>query len=140
MPFSSLAVFNGKPIACGPDGLFELTGDTDDGTAIDALVDLPTTDLGLFEEKRIEAVRLGGQSTGSIKLTFTPDETDAKAQSVTMEAARSGEAEHTRASTLRRISGGHGTYYRTRIENVGGGDFSVDGIQLVAAVLKRKTW
>jgi hypothetical protein len=138
--FNSLVEFNGQVVGFGPDGVCELGGETDNGTQIAALVDLPTTDLGLFEDKRLEAVRLGGQSSGSVKLTFTPDETTANQQTVTIGAVRSGEAEHTRTSILRRVRNADGAYWRVRIENVIGGDFSLDGLQLLVAVLKRRSW
>jgi hypothetical protein len=138
--FTSMVEFNGQVVAFGPAGVCELGGETDQGTQIDALVDLPTTDFGLFEDKRLESVRLGGQSFGSLKLTFTADETASREQSVTLGAVRLNEAEHTRTAILRRVRGAVGASWRVRVENVIGGDFSLDGLQLLVAVLKRRSW
>ena len=47
--FNSYAVFNGVAYGCKSDGIFKLSGDTDDGAAFNSGIVLPETDFGALD-------------------------------------------------------------------------------------------
>lgn len=130
-PFRSMGVFNGKPIACGDGGIFELTGDTDQGTAIAALVDLPVNDFGTRKQKRLRTAAVGYETGGSLTLTLTPDEGTGTAY--TLPRRRSAQVQQSAHLPLQRTAPGR--YWSVRIENVSGCDFSLDELEIRPIIL-----
>lgn len=66
--FNSFTKFNGKVVAAGPAGIFELSGQaTDAGTAIDADVLTGAEDFGTTFNKRVPRVYLGYSAAGPLE-------------------------------------------------------------------------
>lgn len=57
--FNSYAVCQGRFFGCKADGIYELTGDTDDGTIIQTRIITAATDFGSSRDKRFRRARLG---------------------------------------------------------------------------------
>jgi hypothetical protein len=65
-PMNSFARFNGEYLGAGPEGLFALDGDDDDGAQIAARVRLALSDLGIDELKRADDAFLSYRSDGTL--------------------------------------------------------------------------
>ena len=57
--FNSYAVFEGKAYGCKPDGIYELSGESDNGATIHSGAVLPETDFGAVNMKRFRKAFLG---------------------------------------------------------------------------------
>lgn len=132
--FNSLCVFSGKVLGVNDDGLFELTGDTDNGADIDAFVELPTTDFGSEKQKRVRCGLVGYEADGDLTVTVTLDETTA--QSATLSPKKAGSVEQSVKVPLQRTLPGR--YVMTRIDNVDGSNFALDAVSLDLVELGRK--
>jgi len=73
MGFNSGTVFNGTSLVANANGVYAITGDTDDGTNIDATIKFPVSG-GLVERVR-EAV-VSCRTDGTLMLQVVPDESD----------------------------------------------------------------
>ncbi|MCK9408268.1 MAG: LamG domain-containing protein [Bacteroidetes bacterium] len=69
--FNSFAVINGVPLGSTNQGLFSLTGLTDNSTRIVSEFSTPNTDFMSFLLKKLYAFRLAGRFTGTVRLTAT---------------------------------------------------------------------
>lgn len=132
--FNSMCVFNGQPLGASSDGLFSLDdADTDDGTAINAYVELPTSDLGVLTVKRFRKFYVGYETSGSITISTKAD--GGSAASYTLPATLTGQLEHRGRMAASR--GQKGTYWIFIIENVAGCDFSLDNLEGLPIVLTK---
>ena len=67
---------DGSYLSAGPSGLYELGGNTNDGSDIDAYFEPKVTNLGILNDKRIRflIIEFDMNSGGVIEVTITPDE------------------------------------------------------------------
>jgi len=117
--FNSYAVYNDTAYACKSDGIYKLTGSTDDGVAITAGIVLPETYFGTSRKKKFRKAYFGlsGGTTPSLRV-----ETD------------SGSTTYTIASSKANV--GRNMYGRTwtlKVQDFEGLDF----IELVPVILSR---
>lgn len=75
-PFVSFASLGGRTFAAGAGGLFELTGTTDNGEAIAALVKLGKLDLGGTQQKRVSSAYVEVSSEAALALHIFTEEGD----------------------------------------------------------------
>jgi len=131
--FNSMAMFNGVPIAANEDGIFSLfDSDDDNGTNIDAFFELVKTDLGTSETKKIRFYYFTGETSGDLKIKLQVD--DGEERTFLVPAKKIGQLQH----RLHRVDGRNdlrGVYWRPRIENTKGCDFSVDAIDILLSLL-----
>ncbi len=139
MPFDSVVEFNGKTIFFGDSGVFEEGGDTDDGVAIDAWIDTPNHDFGRREQKSIEAFDVGYESDRDLVLTLYGAEDTTNARSFNLEPVRSGQVQQDGMQTLKKYKYGKARYWKVRVANVDGCDFSIDYLALAVVVYKRRS-
>jgi hypothetical protein len=121
-------------LGCNGDGIFELTGGKDNATDIDAFFELPATDFGSPNQKRIRRAYLGYEADGQLVLEFKYDDNNVRRYPV-----------NTVLKDLRQHGGvvpigrdGKGRYWGFKIENVNGSDFSVDSIDVSVMLLGKK--
>jgi len=131
----SMAVFNGKSVGINEDGIYELfTGDTDNGEQIYSRFDLPQTNLGTSRNKRMRAIYVGGQASQGLKITAKDDEH--------YEASYEMKPVRQRDQGVMKTTAGRnnnkGCYFTFRIENLSGGDFSIDYIEVLPVLLTRR--
>ena len=137
--FDSAVEFNGKLVLFGTAGIFEEGGQTDNGTAITAWVDTPIHDFGKREQKSIEAFDVGYESAGDLQVTLFGDEDVTHARVFTMPDVKPGQVQQDSMRTLKKYRYGKARYWKVRVENTAGCDFSLDYIALAPVVLARRS-
>lgn len=127
--FNSMCVFNGTLLGANEDGIFSLLdADDDDGTDIDSFFELPTTDMGISDTKNIVFGYFSGEVSGDLKLKCQVDE--GQERTFLVPSKKTGQKQH----RMQRIDGRNdlrGVFWRARVENTKGCDFSVDAIELL---------
>lgn len=129
--FDSLVTWRGRTLAAGPDGLFDLTGDDDDGTPIIASVLFDKTDFGTGVRKGMEGAYVGGYLPDGMHFKVTTDDG----------RTRTYEVKQTPRLATRRVGLGKGLlsrYYQGELTNPDGQDFTLDTIELVPVMTKRR--
>lgn len=134
-PFNSFAVFAGRHLAAGPDGIFELTGDTDAGTAIDSIARFGKTDLGTSRVKRVEHVYIGYRVVKGAKALLLRTYVDGKTRDYGTKPAVSGELHTTRVDLG---MGVEARYWQFELRNRDGADFSVDTVEVAPTPVRRR--
>jgi hypothetical protein len=130
--FNSFAKINGKYYGCKEDGLYELTGKTDDGAAINASVLLPNTDFGSANQKRIVHAYLGVLASGGMTLRVITNDGEENTYALDRENGVIKEA---------RVDFGRGLrsrYWQLELQNVDGADFVLDEIELLLNTTTRR--
>lgn len=113
------------------DGLYELTGATDAGDAIEAMLGFGERSFGTSKLKRLENVYVGISSTGALLLRVTVN-----GQAFTY-VARAYDAD----MMAQRFDTGLGlraNYYTTELYNQEGADFELDTVQFRLVELSRR--
>ena len=138
MPFDSAVEFNGKLVFFGETGIFEEGGQTDNGTVINAWIDTPIHDMGRREQKSIEAFDVGYETAGELTLTLYGDEDIEHAREFILAPVREGQVQQDGVRTLKKYRWGKARYWKVRVANVEGCDFSLDYLALAPVVYKRE--
>ena len=129
-PINSMAVIHGRTLCAGDTGLFEFTGDTDNGSQITAWFELPDLDLGARQSKRLRYIYLSVEASGD--LTVSVHTELGLEQTVTVPITEPGQHK-CRIPVSRNIYGG---YWTIKVSNEDNGyDFSVDEIRVLPVVL-----
>jgi hypothetical protein len=138
VPFESLATFRGMHYAAGPNGIFQLTGDTDNGEPIDAWVRTFLTDFGTNIFKRAPDIFVGVTATGDMMVkVLTRDPGTGAPCEDWYSVVRKQEA----GPAIGRVKVGRGlksTWWGLELRNVDGGDFTVHAIEWRPIVLDRR--
>ena len=133
--FESIASVGGKTLAVGPDGLYELVGDTDNGERIDAEIISGFTDFGVGQTKRVDSIYFGYTSDGTVKATV---ETYGSGHSPSTYLMETRAADAPRNSRIIPGKGLWGRYWRMTIRNVDGADFEVHDATVDIAMSTRR--
>lgn len=131
--FNSFINLGGKYYGVADDGVYELDGDTDDGTAIAASLTLGKSDFNSEMLKSLPAVYIGAKTTGDLILKITVD--SGLSYYYTMTAQVSGDLK------TNRITPGKGLrsrYWQFELTNVDGGDLTFDSISFHPVELSRR--
>lgn len=130
--FNSFALFNGVYLGAGPDGIFQLYGDDDEGMNIKAKVKTPLLDYGDSHQKRGNDVYVGIDTTGEISVSvYTEDAIENECAPVA--AGQTG----FNVLKFKTGKGVKGQYYSVLIKNNHGDDFILDKISMVAQSISR---
>jgi hypothetical protein len=136
--FNSMCRFNGVDLGANENGIFKLDdGDFDysDATtyeSIEAFIELPTSDWGIEHQKRIRSVHLGIETNGELLLTLTDDEGVDHRYDVVPDFV--AHKQHSVRITAGR-NNGKGRYWRVRLDNINGADFSLNNLRIYPVVL-----
>ena len=131
--FNSMCVLNGVALGANSDGIYSLfDADNDDGTDIDAFFELVTTDFGALETKKVRFVYVHLETSGDLKIKLQVDE--GTEQTFLIPAKKIGQLQH-RAYRVDGRNDLRGVYWRARVENTDGCDFSVDSIEALLMLL-----
>jgi len=139
MPFNSVVGFDGKAVFFGPDGVYKEGGDDDAGTEIDAWIDTPNHDFGNRDQKSIEAYDVGLEACGDMEITLYGAENEDTARTFTLGLVRDGLVQQDHMSTLKKYRYGKARYWKVRIANTRGCDFSIDALSLAVVRYKRRS-
>lgn len=140
-PFNSFAKIGNQYIGCAADGLYALTGDTDDGAPINATLRSALADFGSSRLKRMPSAYLGYRSNGSMVLRVTAMESDRMAGSTREEHwyALAPRAMNTlRTNRVKLGRGLQSVYWSWELTNVQGADFALDEVSWYPVVLERR--
>lgn len=133
--FESVAQLPDRVLAVGPDGLYELSGDTDSGELIDAEVISGFTDFGQAQTKRIDAMYFGYTSSDVITVTVEVYESGHPPNTYTLEQRTANSPRNSRVVPGKGL---WGRYWRTTIRNVGGAKFEIHDATVDVAVSSRR--
>lgn len=120
--FNSLAVFNGKLIGANESGIFELSGNTNNGVEIESFFRLGYSDFNTPRQKTIRKFYITGYVDGNISLTTYLD------GEVKTEYIRLYKGINTEIMSIDINSNDRGRYISILIKNLDGSDFSIDAI------------
>ena len=139
--FDSMVKFGGMYLGAGEEGLFTLEdADTDDGVRIDSIVELATTDFGISHQKRIRALYVGYETSGNLKVTLSNDEDNER--EYILVPTNIGEVffdptkQH--GSKIKVDRDGKGRYWKVKMKNEEGCDFSINMVEATVTILARK--
>lgn len=133
--FESIAQVNDTTFAVGPGGIYELTGDDDNGDMIDASLRGGFMDFGTQQQKRIDTLYLGYTSTGTLRAIVRTKDSGHPASAFDME---SRDASAPRNSRIVPAKGLVGTYWQVEFYNVSGAPFTVYDVSADLAISNRK--
>lgn len=126
--FNSMVNFNDTSLGANNLGLFNLTGDTDNGVKILSELELVMTDMGIKNPKRLRYFYIGFESNADLLLTVTCDESVIKTYNI--KANKTGQ-QRTRVPIGRDI---YGRYWSFNITNPNGNPFAVDAIDVLPII------
>ncbi|MBE3137649.1 MAG: hypothetical protein IMZ43_09720 [Thermoplasmata archaeon] len=133
-PFNSLAKFNGRYLAAGENGIYELSGDSDSGTQILSKIKTGPMDFGEKFIKHLRNAWLTYRSDGHIELVLYVDEDEDNPVSRSTEIA-SDEIHEERLKVPRGLKG---RYYTIELKNMSGSDFDIDKLSLLVESIRKK--
>lgn len=129
--FNSFAKRGEEYLACKPDGIYTLVGDTDAGVPIQAMASFGKQDFGTSVLKRVSNIYVGTSSGGKLYIKVLCDGQDylyaARDASGTLETQRFDLGKGLRANFL-----------EFELYNASGDDFELANIEFVALPLSRR--
>lgn len=133
--FESLAQVGEDVLATGPDGLYILDADDDDGTPIDARVDFASVGFGISQTKRIDNLYIGYSAEGRLRLSLSVQESGGVPAVFPLERRPAGTPRATRVTPGK---GMVGRYWRMSLQNEGGAAFWINDAEVDLAVSTRR--
>lgn len=133
--FESIAQIQDKVLAVGPDGLYQLTGDDDQGDQIDAEITSGFMDFGTSNQKHVDAVYFGYTSAGKLSVTAETQGSGHQPYTYYMEKTSAAAPENGRVEPGKGLVG---RYWRFTIRNVAGAEFAVYDSSIDIAVSSRR--
>lgn len=133
--FESLAQVGEDVLATGPDGLYILDADDDDGTPIDARVDFASVGFGISQTKRIDNLYIGYSAEGRLRLSLAVQESGGVPAVFPLERRS---ADTPRATRVTPGKGMVGRYWRMSLQNEGGAAFWINDAEVDLAVSSRR--
>jgi len=127
--FNSMAMVNGRPVGANSSGLFFLDGPTDNGTAIESIIEFKKSDLGIHNNKRLRFIVFGIEAEGDLEITLTVDNKEARTYTVPVDTPGQ---QRVRIPIGR---DGYGRYWSFKLKNLNGVDFSLDDIKALVVPL-----
>lgn len=131
--FNSMTRFNGEYLAAGTNGLFAMTGTTDNGVAIDARIRFGMTNFGSEKLKRIEDAFLEYRSAGDLLFRIIID--GGETYEYTVSATGNTGMAKNRAKIGKAIES---NFWTLEIENIDGTAFDLQSISIRPVILSRK--
>jgi len=137
-PFTGFTECDGKYFGVTEDGVYELTGDTDNGVDIDAVVKSGLLDFGISAKKRVTRSYLYLSKEGRMLLTV--DSVTNGQKSTNWYEVDDLERDFTSPEEVRvKLHRGIKSVNRAfELRNVDGGDFDVRGWEVYVVVLSRR--
>jgi hypothetical protein len=133
--FNSFCQIDSKHYGANNSGIFELTGDTDNGAQIEAFFELVVSDFGISDIKRIRSIYVGYEAKGDLLVTLKDNEDNERSYTLS----------YIDSSYDRQTGGkvdvgrdGLGRYWQVRIDNTSGVYFAIDSIELLTIIVGRK--
>ena len=136
--FNSLAYNpNGEMLGCSDTGLYQLDGDTDAGTNIDAHITSMMLDFDTTKLKRVSTAYIGYTSTGTLLLKVRSVD-----DGVYVEhwfEGRNPTAQTPPGQNRMKLGKGlRSRYWTFELTNISGSDFELDKVELYPVILQRR--
>lgn len=130
-PFESMANIGGRYFGAAFEGLYELAGDTDAGSPIEAKFDIGRKDFGNRQLKRVDQIYLDVSSTGQMTVAVS-----AEGASYTYPVRSYGADIQTQRATPGK--GMRANYFGFEIGNTAGCDFEITSLNFLVAESARR--
>lgn len=128
--FNSFAKFNGVTLAAGANGVFAITGENDNGTAIDASFGMHAKE---GQVSRLREAVVNYRTDGQVVLRVIPEETDDVYEYTLTNS------ENTISKARTKLGRGiKGSNWQFEVSNVDGSDLELDYIDIVSNSTSRK--
>lgn len=135
-PFNSFAIVGGIPFGAGPDGIYRLEGNDDDGAPINSSIYTGLSDFGDSHLKKMPAAWVGLTSDGDMVLKVVTADTGKKKENwYRMKARPQGTPVDSRFSPAKGLTG---RYWGFEITNIDGADFTLDSLKVWPLVMQRR--
>lgn len=131
--FNSFAVVGGRYYGATDEGIFELTGEDDDGEPIEASVMLPSTDFDSSVPKQIQYLYLSSKSESPFRVRSVTD--DGQVREYASSPSQNGETATDRVTMSRGVKS---QYWQFEIANIEGEDFVLDKVEALVMPLQRR--
>jgi len=131
--FNSYAQFNGVFLGANSTGLHALSGNTDNGVNIDAVLRTGVTDMGTSHLKKNEYVYVGYRATGDLMLRLNTNDSHVRDYRM----AYNGET----GLHVKRVKLGKGViarYWQLEVQNINGADFDLNTLEIKPTILGRR--
>lgn len=135
-PFNSFAIVGGIPFGAGPDGIYRLEGNDDEGAPIHASVYTGLSDYGNSQLKKMPAAWIGLTSDGDMVLKVVTSDTGKKKENwYRMKGRPNGTPVDSRFSPAKGLNG---RYWGFEIANIDGADFTLDSLKVWPLIMQRR--
>jgi hypothetical protein len=135
--FESLAMFGNRAFGAGAGGIYELTGDDDAGTPIDAYVRTGLLDLGSGKLTKVPDCYIGFASNGDVVIKMVSiSPTGAKVEDWFRSKPQT--ATDLREGRIELAPGIDSRYWQVVIHNTGGEALELESLQLRPVILSRR--
>ena len=131
--FNSMTMFKGQYLGTMDDGIYQLTGDTDAGTEIDAYFRTGAMTFGTERQKRVPTLYLGIRADGELLFKTVTDE---KIERVYELTSYDDNLSDKRVRLHRKV---RSRYWQFSLHNKAGSDFELDQIDFLPIILTRRT-
>lgn len=128
---NSLTKWGDKYVGATSEGLFELSGDTDDGVPIEASITTANTDFGTVMRKRMPYVYFGLKASDAMRIKVYTDDGDENEYEMPL-----SDILRNQRTTLGR--GLNSRYWQFMVRNTNGGDFTIDTAEFFATMQSRR--
>jgi hypothetical protein len=131
-PFNSFAKIGDAYFGANNKGLYELSGDSDDGTPIEAFARLGLTDFGAETQKRLDSAYLGFRVNGEMVLKIETEDGTERWYKVR------GDSERLHRERVHPIGKGlRSVWWQFELANIDGADFEFEYIEFTPLVMAR---
>ena len=132
--FNSIACFNGTYLGATDTGIYPLTGDTDNGTDIDASIKTGSMNFGDTIIKYARDVWITFRSDGNLTLSIFVDEDT----TTTIQKQTTIVSDTIIEERLKPPRGLRGRFYTVELKNLSGADFDIDSLNMLVESIHRK--
>jgi hypothetical protein len=135
--YNSLVQYAGKFYGAADSGLYELSGDDDDGTPITARLQSLMLDFGTSRQKRVRSAYLGYTSTGELVLRVK-SVSQGQLTEDWYKARNTDAADAPQGNMMHVGQGLKSRYWQFELTNVNGADFEIDLLEMYPIFLGRR--
>lgn len=130
---NSFAVVGSRVLAAGVDGIYEITGDADGSSSIEARFTTGHMDFGAKSAMKLVGMFVSYRSGGELEVTLRVD--DAHEYVYRLPETRASGVYRNRVKFGR---GARGRYFQVSVANADGADFSIDAVEYETQALARR--
>lgn len=131
--FNSMVRFGEQFLGANDTGLHLIGSGDDNGADIAAMVELPTTDLGIQQKKRLRFLYFGYEVDGQLEVVVTYDQKLSATNTYLVDSVGETGCQQRNRVAIRRDA--NGRYLTIAVRNVSGADFTIDSIEALPVIM-----